>query len=305
MRDRMKSSISPSFDWLSIVLFIGVGALIVGVICLAVVAWANIGSRNLALASATLFAAVILLIVQLPFELRSKSKTDLFSAEFTIDHLKPQIRQWSYPQNAGWRIGLEIAASDALAKGNPNVFKGDGEKLAKDMTVRSLVAYLFAEQFDWQLQKVQLSGRSMGTMTTVQPLSKPEECSKVTNTQAEEMLTAAGNAFASGAPLLRQQICLPPGSALSIEASTVSITTPFVRITFVAENNGRAMYVKPGTNAQEAPTLSDGSPQFETRLNGVRATTEYTWIRAQHRDIDSYQDWAERIVSGAQRWFEG
>jgi hypothetical protein len=51
----MKSSISPTVDGLSITLLIGVGALIIGVGCLSVVAWANAGSRNLALATATLF----------------------------------------------------------------------------------------------------------------------------------------------------------------------------------------------------------------------------------------------------------
>src|SRR5271166_1921193 len=216
----MKSSISPIFDWLSITLLIGVGALLVGVGCLAVVAWANAGSRNLALATATLFAAVVLLVVQIPFELRSKSNTELFSAEFTIDHLKPQVRQWSYPETVRWRISLEIGASDALAKINPNAFKGDGQKLTQDMTVRSLATYLFAEQFDWQLREVSVRGRSMGTTTTIEPLSKPAECSTVTSAQIETMLTEAGNTFASG-PLNRQQICLPPASSLNVRDSSI------------------------------------------------------------------------------------
>jgi hypothetical protein len=300
----MKSSIFPTLDGLSTTLLIGMGALIVGVLCLAFVAWENAGSRNLALATATLFAAVVLLVVQIPFELRSKSNTELFSAEFTIDRLKPQIRQWSYPQTVGWRMGLEIGASDTLAKTNPIAFKGDGQKLTQDMTVRSLASYLFAEQFDWQVREVQVHGPSMGTTITVEPLSKPTECSTVTSAQVETMLVKAGNVFGSGL-LMRQQICLPPGSSLDVQDSSLSITTPFVRISFVVEPSGAAMFVKPGTGAQEAPSLSDGSPQFETRAHSVRATTEYTWIRAQHRDIDGYQRWAERVVTGAQRWFEG
>ena len=218
-------------DGLSITLFIGVGALIVGVGCLAVLAWANAGSRNLALATATLFAAVVLLIVQIPFELRRKSNTELFSAEFTIDHLKPEIRQWSYPDTVGWRIGLETAASDALANTSPNAF-GDGQKLIQDMTVRSLVVYLFAEQFDWQLREVRVRGPSMGTTVTTEPLSKPAECSTFTNTDVQAMLAKAGNAFAS-VPIYRRQICLPPGSSLDVQNFSVSIITPFVRIAFV------------------------------------------------------------------------
>ena len=300
----MKSSIPPSLDPLTITLLSGVGALIVGVLCLAFVAWANAGSRNLGLATATLFAAVVLLLVQVPFELRSKSDTKLFSAEFTIDHLKPQIRQWNYPQTVGWRIGLEIRASDALANTNLIAFKGDGQKLTQDMTVHSIANYLFAETFDWQVREVRVQGPSLGTITTVEPLSKPAECSTITSTQMEALLAKAGNAFAS-VPLFRAQICLPPDSSLDVQDSSLSITTPFVRISFAVEPIGGVMFVKPGTGTQEAPRLPDGSPQFETRAHSVRATTEYTWIRAQHRDIDRYQRWAERVVTGAQRWFEG
>jgi hypothetical protein len=106
-----------------------VAALVVGIGCLTVVAWANAGSRNIALATAALFASVVLLIVQIPFELRSKHETALFGAEYTIDRLKPQIRQWSYPKTSGWRLTAEVAASDALAKSDPNAFKGDGQRL--------------------------------------------------------------------------------------------------------------------------------------------------------------------------------
>jgi hypothetical protein len=301
---RMKSSISPNLDGLSVTLFIGVGALIVAIGCLAVVAWANAGSRNLALATATLFASGVLLAVQIPFELRSKSDTSLFSAEYTIDRLKPQIRQWSYPATVGWRLTSEVGASDALAKTDPNAFKSDGQKLTQDMTIRSLAIYLLAAQFDWQLREVQVRGPSTGTQTTTEALSKPAECSMVTSTQVEAMLAKAGNVFASG-PTVRQQICLPPGSTLNIQDSSLSITTPFVRISFLVEATGGAFFGKPGTGGLESPSLPDGSPQFETRAHSVRATTEYSWIRAQHRDIELYQRWVERVVTGAQRWFEG
>src|SRR5207249_2625309 len=115
--------------------------------------------------------------------------------EFTIDHLMPQIRQWSYPDTVGWRIGMEIAASDALAQTNPNAFKGDGQKLTQDMLVRSLATYLFAEQFDWQLREVRVRGPSMGTTITTEPLSKEAECTIVTNAEVQAMLAKAGNAF--------------------------------------------------------------------------------------------------------------
>jgi hypothetical protein len=62
-----------TMDRLFITLIVGISALVLGVCCLAVVAWANAASRNLVLATATLFAAVVLLVVQLPFELRGMS----------------------------------------------------------------------------------------------------------------------------------------------------------------------------------------------------------------------------------------
>jgi hypothetical protein len=294
-----------SMDRLFITLIVGIGTLLVGVGCLAAVAWANAASRNLALATATLFAAVVLLVVQLPFELRGKTLTKLFSAEFTIDHAKPQVRQWSYPtSSSSWRIGLEIGASDALAKANPNAFKGDGEKLTRDMTVRSLAVYLFAQQFDWRISEVSVRGPSMGTMTTIQPLSQPTECTIITSTQLEEMLAKAGNAFVSG-PIVQRQICLPPNASLVLASSSISIVTPFVRIAFDVGPTAGAMFVQPGTGAIVAPTLSDGTPQYETRAHSIRATTEYAGIRAQHRDIEQYQQWAEHVVNGAQTWFEG
>jgi hypothetical protein len=272
----MKSSVSPlPLDWLSITLFIGVCALIVGIICLGLVAWANLGSRNLVLATTTLFAAIVLALAQIPFELRSKSDTALFNAEYTIDRLKPEIRQWRYPDTVGARAGLEIGVSGMLAKTNPDAFKGDGQKLTQDMTIRSLAAYLLAEQHDWQLREVRVRGPSTGTQTNIEPLSKPSECSMVTNTQIEAMLAKAGNTFAS-VPLYQPRICLPPSSTLDIQDSSVSITTPFVRISLVVEAIGGVMTAKPGTGWLEAPSLPDGSPQFETRALNVRATTEYT-----------------------------
>ena len=106
-------------------------------------------------------------------------------------------------------------------------------------------------------------------------------------------------------PSINQGYVCRPAHRWMYKNSTLSITTPFVRISFVVEPTGGAMFFKPGTGAQEAPSLPDGSPQFETRAQSVRATTEYTWIRSQHRDIERYQRWAERVVTGAQRWFEG
>src|SRR5437870_374151 len=101
-------------DTLKLSLWIGLAAIAIGLVCLIAVAWANSSSRNLALATSTLGAALLLFATQLAFELRASSTTDFFTTEFTIDRKTPQIRQWNYPVHSGWRIARELAASDFL-----------------------------------------------------------------------------------------------------------------------------------------------------------------------------------------------
>jgi len=302
----MKSRVSLTMpDELLVVFLIGTLALLVGVGCLGWIAWENGGSRNMALGAASLIAAAFLFFVQIPFELHSKADTSLFAAEYTIDRLKPEIRMWSYPDDVTWRIGFEIDASNNLAKTNPDAFKGDGTKLTQDMAVLSLASYFFTEQFDWQIRQVRIQTPTVGTSVTTESLSKPSECSTVTAVQLLEMLAKAHNLFASGSHFPRHQLCLPPRSSIEVKAKSFLITNPFVRISFEFEPTGPVLRVKPRTHSLEAPALPDGSSQFETRAIGLRVTVEYTWIRAQHRDIDKYRAWAERVVNGAQRWFVG
>jgi hypothetical protein len=295
----------PVPDRLVIALVVGIVAILIGIGCLAVVAWANAGSRNLALAAAALFASFILLIIQVPFELRSKTDTDFFSAEYTVDRSKPQIRAWKYASDVTWRIGQEIGASDALAESNPGAFKDDLGKLTDDMTIWSVASYMFADQFDWQLRKVRARGPTVGTFTTTEPLSKPVECTLFSRAQIAEKLASAGNAFANSGRFIREQLCLPPGSSVDIRAKSFAITNPFVHISFTLESTGGVRYGKPGTAGLETPSVADGGQQYETRVNSLRANVEYSWIRAQHRNIDKYKAWAERVVIGVQQWFEG
>jgi hypothetical protein len=291
-------------DKLIITLIVGLVALAIAIGCLIGVAWANSGSRNIALAIAALAASAVLLFVQIIFELQSKTDTDAISAEFTVDREKPEIRaDYSHGQPS-WRVGQDIGASNAMAQSNPNAFKGDLSKLTDDMTLRSLVSYLFAEQFDWQLKHVSVKGPLSGTWTTSEPLSAAKDCTTITSDQSFQELTTAGNAFNAGG-FLHQNICLPPGSLLEIRGNVLSIRNPFARISFAVERTGGVMYGKPGSGGLDNPSTPDGTMQYETRVNNIRVSTEYTWIRAQHRDIDRYKAWAERVVSGARLWFEG
>jgi hypothetical protein len=220
----------------------------------------------------------ILLIIQVPFELRSKTDTDFFSAEYTVDRSKPQIRAWKYPSDVAWRIGQEIGASDALAQSNPGAFKDDLGKLTDDMTIWSVASYMFADQFDWQLRKVRARGPTVGTFTTTEPLSNPVECTLFSRAQIAEKLASAGNAFANSGRFIREQLCLPPGSSVDIRAKSFAITNPFVHISFTLESTGGVRYGKPGTAGVETPSGADGGQQYETRVNSLRANVEYSWI---------------------------
>jgi hypothetical protein len=290
-------------DNIVIFLIVGFVALTIGIVCLGFVAWENAGSRNLALATAAIAASAFLLALQIPFELRSKTEMDAISAEFMVDRKKPEIRADYSNGQPSSRLSQDIGASNALAKKSPNAFDGDLAKLTDDMTIRSLISYLFAEQFDWQLKHVSARGSLSGTWSSTEPLSKDKDRTMITADKIVQKLTSAGNVFDSG--FSRQQICLPPGSLLGIKESSFSISNPFVQISFAVERTGGVMYGKPGTGGLDNPALPSGTMQYETRVNNVRVTTEYAWSRAQHRKMDQYKAWAERVISGARRWFEG
>jgi hypothetical protein len=293
-------------DGLLIALVVGIVGLVVGIGFLGAVVFANIGARTLVGAWTATVAATLALLVSLYFDLRGKTETAFMSAEYTVDRLKPQIRQWAYPNSgAGWRITAEVGASDTLAGINPKAFKDDLAKLTSDMTIRSLLAYFFAEQFDWQLKQTVVRGATSGTWTSIEPLSKSTECTVFTSTEILDKLAKAGNLFARSGNFMRQQVCFPPGSKLDISPASLSLTSPFLHLSFVVESTGGVMYGKPRTGGLDAPSLPDGTPQFETRANNVRAVVEYSWIRAQHPDLQKYKSWVDRVVSSAQTWFQG
>lgn len=296
-------------DVLKLSLWIGLAAIAVGLVCLVTVAWANSNSRNLALATSTLAAALLLFATQLLFELRERSTTDFFTAEFTIDRKVPQIRQWNYPvtslRSSGWRIHRDIAASTFLAESDRTRFDGDRERLTQDMVLFSLVSYLGVEQSDWQLRRTVFQGPSVGAMVLVQRVSKPGECALVSRERLQGMLAAAGNAFAKAEIMVigGGDLCLPPGSVLTITQAGLQIATPYCTVAFNLEPSGSVSFTKPGTGG-EVPQLDTGQSQLETRLTGIRAVVEFSWIRAQARDMQKYEEWSNRLVQGARIWFE-
>lgn len=49
--------------------------------------------------------------------------------------------------------------------------------------------------------------------------------------------------------------------------------------------------------------LESGEPIFWTWTTPIRVTTRYSRLRAQHRDKQKYQDWAQNLVEGVRGWF--
>ena len=275
-------------DPLKLSLHAGLAATVLGLVFLGTVAWSNAGSRNLVLAASTLVAAILLFVAQLPFELRSKSDVDLFSAELTVDWANPMIRMWKYPDARGaavWRRTREAEARSYLAERNRSRFDGDRERLTLDLILYSFVAYLGAEQFDRQLKRTALRGSTFGSLFQTQPLSRDFQCTILLSSELQQKLRAAGNAFAD-TPLwvTSGRFCLPPGATLTVGEKSREIATRVCRVSFTLEPSGSVPYMKPGTGG-EVPSLPNGEPQLETRLTGIRSLVEFSWIRAQHPDL--------------------
>jgi len=106
------------FDNLRIALWAGVAAVALAAVCLGYVVLQNLASRNIALATGALAGSVILLGIQLFFELRAEEQTDFITAEYTINRAKPEIRQWKYNTDQGQRLAKEIEASRIFANIN-------------------------------------------------------------------------------------------------------------------------------------------------------------------------------------------
>ncbi|MGO8975375.1 MAG: hypothetical protein ACLQNV_17845, partial [Steroidobacteraceae bacterium] len=189
----------------------------------------------------------------------------------------------------------------------PDRFDGDREKLTQNMVIFSILTYFGTEYPDWQLDRVRFQGRSLGSVEISQTVSKPDECTVITESEIRQKLRAAGNDFADGNIFFGpRQLCLPPDTSLSIGPGSLVLNNPFCKISFELQSSGSIDFRQPGAALLEKPTqLANGEEKFETRLTGVRITVKYHWIRAQHRDIKKYRDWANRTVEGIQVWFEG
>lgn len=294
-------------DPIKLALWLGLAALLIGVVSLGSVAWANSASRNLVLAVSTLFAAVLLFVMQLQFELRSKEELDVFTSELTVDRDTPMIRQWRYPDAnaASWRLTAETVASNFIAKKEPARFSSDPTRLGTDLILYSFIQYLGIEQFDWQVRRTALQGFTFGTEIRSAGISSGADCTAFSQSDLQAILKTAGSPFA-GLPLslVGGRLCLPPGSTIRMSTTGLEIRTPYCTVSFVVEPSQSVSYAEPGSQGQ-VPQARSGGPRFETRLTAIRSTVKYSWVRAQSRDMEKYVQWAQRVVNGARLWFEG
>lgn len=296
-------------DNLKILLVVGIIAMIVALVSLGYVVWANAGSRNLTLAAAALISAMLFFVIQLTFELHKSEETDFISVELTIDRAKPEIRQWLYTMDMGWRIHAETDASGWLNGHTPDLFNTDRDKVNNHLIIFSLISYLTSTQYDWQLKRIQFKGSSTGTITTYQRQSLPHECTNFSRETLDAHLTKAGNVYA-GAPLrlMGDSICLPPDATIYISATELILENPFGKISFTLVPSRSIHFIKPGgtTLTGEPSQLPDnGGAQYETRITGIRIKSEEYGIRAHHKKANTYRDWKTRLISGAHTWFEG
>ena len=203
------------------------------------------------------------------------------------------------------RIGLETSASLFLAEHDRSQFDRSRERLTLDMVLFSLVSYLGAEQFDWQLKRTMFRGSTTGAEIYTQRLSKAKECTMISSEELRTKLDTVGNLFAKArVTVVGGKLCLPTASTITITDTALEISTPFCSIAFTLEPSKSVSYTKPGSGG-EVPKLDNGEAQLETRLTGVRAVVSFSWIRAQHQQMKIYEEWSDRLVRGARVWFEG
>lgn len=68
--------------------------------------------------------------------------------------------------------------SDWLAKNHPETFN-DGERLVEEMVVAEILYFFAHVQRDWQVNTTRFVGKTTGTTTLTQGLSKTDECTVV------------------------------------------------------------------------------------------------------------------------------
>jgi hypothetical protein len=228
----------------------------------------------------------------------------LLKTLYTTDRVNPRIEQYYYPVSAMSRAIVEKEANDFLLKNNKSAYEQDEDKLWRDMSLLSIVLYLWMDQHDWQVAREGFKG----DFERYRYLSKPDEpsdCTRISYTQWEALLRAAGNAFAGFKPSgVFDYMCLPPKSVLSATSTSVKIATPFCELSYEIDPlMVEAINTKPYSSG-EMPLVREGLPRFTTRTGIIRTRIKYRGLRAQSRTLQIYQAWASEVLDRSSAWFE-
>jgi hypothetical protein len=290
-------------DPFALILIACTGALFISVLTAIILAWQNRGSRNLALAAAALVGVALFFLTQLRFELQAATTSEFILTELGIDRGKPEIRQWVYGTESGWRPTAEVYASNWLAAHNPTAFSGNREKITSDLVLFSLAYFLQTPEAQyWDVRTRSLVGKYSGGVMRFRPTSAERKCALVTSAEISSQLSRSGNAFA-GAPLFNQSICLPPSSVLEITADSLIIRNHVCEVSFTIEPSSGVGILNP-SKGEQLQKLPSGESRFETRTTGLDVRISFSALRAGQKDGDKYRQWSNALVNGARDWFE-
>lgn len=306
-------------DPIKYVLWAGGVSLVITLAAALYVVLANSGSRNLALGFGALLGACVIFGVQVYFELQGSSNATDLPIEFSIDHEALALRSPKAFQPVSgvlYRNFLaENEASKIFASIKPPLASEDAPKVARDLALISFLAFLAEEQFDWQLNAI-IYKTTFGTSMFWEPLSAPNERTRVSLEDLQTLLQASGNIFAGMSQLgFRNSFYLPPNSSIHVSSNSVRIHTQVCEILFsIREPFSSMHHFDPHRLAASiqartpvvagGPTLSDGkTPRYTNVVIGARIISTFAGMRAQAGDRTKYQAWAQRLVDGIQTRF--
>jgi hypothetical protein len=186
----------------------------------------------------------VLLCIQLQFELRSSRTSEFISTEFTYDLAKPTLHRWQYPVSLSERAANELSASEHLSATDPEKFTGDQpdrDRFVRDMSIFSLVTYIVAKQHNWQTKRRRAKVQN-GSIEFYQWISRPEDCSFISDEELRGMLQKAGNVFADvrwPPDISWRSTCLPPKTTMRVDAQSLVLKKSVLPDQFQAgDDNG-------------------------------------------------------------------
>lgn len=276
---------------MKIAIWVGGISAAVALACFACVVWSNGSSRNLVLSAGALAGTVMLTLVQLPFELTQKTTEESFAIKILLDRSLPTIWILNKGSSGGSvRINAKDGPGAFIGKTNPQLFGMNWEKLARELTILSILGYIFSEKFDWQMKKATWVDERGTLESLIISTSRPDECTLISRDKIVDELIRSGNPFAGAAKkfLDDRQICLPPNSQVEISNGTLNLTNPFCQISFTFDLQASVM---------------NTSPEREEKILGIRGKITYFSLRAQHVEMPKYELWTKDIVNGLKSWY--